>query len=131
MEWGGINHHQRTALYRVDSDLTGIRGRDEILRPLVIPALQAIGPNAVLMDNNAPCHRLRVTNNFTRAKNIRRLVCPAILPDMNPIEHVWGVLGRCVRENQPPAADRDAIFQQLQQDGNRHPRQTSEGSSGR
>ena len=130
MELGGINHHQRTALYRVDGNLTGVRGRDEILRPLVIPALQAIGPYELSMDDNAPCHRPRVTINFTLAKNVIRMVCPAIQSDMNPIEHVWGVLGRCVRENQPPAADRDAIFQQLQQDGNRHPRQTSEGSSG-
>ena len=116
MVWGGINHHQRTPLYRVDGNLTGIRYRDEILRPLVIPALQAIGPNAVLMDDNAPCHRARIVNNFIQAHNVTRMVWPAVSPDMNPIQHVWDILGRRVRENQPPAANRDALFQQLQQE---------------
>ena len=116
MVWGGINHHQRTPLYRVDGNLTGIRYRDEILRPLVIPALQAVGPNAVLMDDNAPCHRARIVNNFIQANNVTRMVWPAVSPDMNPIEHVWDILGRRVRENHPPAADRNALFQQLQQE---------------
>ena len=70
MEWGGINNHQRTPFYRLDGNLAGIRGRDGILRPLVIPALWAIGPNELLMDDNSPCHRPRVTNNFTQAKKM-------------------------------------------------------------
>ena len=116
MVWGGINHHHRTPLYRVDGNLTGIRYRDEILRPLVIPALQAIGPNAVFMDDNAPCHRSRIVNNFIQANNVTRMVWPALSPDMNPIEHVWDILGRRLRENHPPAANRDALFRQLQQE---------------
>ena len=68
------------------------------------------------MDDNAPCHRSRIVNNFIQANNVTRMVWPALSPDMNPIEHVWDILGRRLRENHPPAANRDALFRQLQQE---------------
>ena len=75
--YGGVSEHHRTPLYRVDGNLTGARYRDEILRLLVILALQAIGANAVLMDT-APCHRSRIVNIFVQNNNVTRMVCPAM-----------------------------------------------------
>jgi hypothetical protein len=27
---------------------------------------------------------------------------PAISPDLNPIEHIWDMLGRCIHAQEPP-----------------------------
>ena len=116
MVWGGVSLHHRTPLHLVDGRLTGVAYRDTIVRPLVLPALQAIGNGAVFQDDNAPCHRARVVTNFLQQQGVVRLDWPARSPDMSPIEHVWDVLGRRVRAHNPPAANLQELFQRLQQE---------------
>jgi hypothetical protein len=41
MVWGGITAHGRTPLVVVAGNLTGIRYRDEMVQPYVIPFIQA------------------------------------------------------------------------------------------
>ena len=55
MLWGGISSHGRTALVVVDSTFTGIRYRDEIIRPHVLPFVQQL--NSTLQQDNAHPHR--------------------------------------------------------------------------
>ncbi|KAK7093272.1 hypothetical protein V1264_007057 [Littorina saxatilis] len=40
MVWGAFSFHHRTPLFHVKGNLTGLRYRDEILRPLAVPTLQ-------------------------------------------------------------------------------------------
>nr|KAG5692479.1 hypothetical protein BaRGS_005025 [Batillaria attramentaria] len=37
---------------------------DEIVRPIIQPALHAIGPGAILQEDNASAHRARVVRDF-------------------------------------------------------------------
>ena len=55
MVWGGFSTHHRTPLHIVNGRLNGVAYRDTILRPLVLPALQAVGNGAIFMDDNARC----------------------------------------------------------------------------
>lgn len=48
--------------------LTGQRNMQEILRPLVIPTLQQIGPTVVLQDVNAAPHRSIDLEGFQRLR---------------------------------------------------------------
>lgn len=48
MVWGGA---YRTPFYWVHVNLTGVEYRDNILQPLVLLALPAIGPGAILQDD--------------------------------------------------------------------------------
>ena len=86
---------------------TAIRYRDEILDPIVRPYAGAVGPTFILMDDNARPHRARVVQQYLEQQTIEWMDWPARSPDMNPIEHVWDMLGRALasRQRQPVTLD--------------------------
>ncbi|GFW66887.1 transposable element Tcb2 transposase [Trichonephila clavipes] len=60
------------------------------------------------MDDNARPHRARLVENMLEAETIQRMEWPAFSPDLNPIEHVWDMLGRRIAARpRPPATVRD------------------------
>ncbi|KAK7110976.1 hypothetical protein V1264_014765 [Littorina saxatilis] len=89
---------------------------NEILQPLVVPALQAISPRAILQDDNAPPHHSAAVNTFIQLVN--RMVWPANSPDQNPIEHMWDELCRRIQQHHPPPANLGQLLQWLQQEWN-------------
>nr|KAG5714146.1 hypothetical protein BaRGS_020474 [Batillaria attramentaria] len=88
MAWRGISSHYETPLYHVDGNLNGQHYLREILQPLVVPALQQIGAQAVFMDDNATPYRCRAVNTFVVQAGITRMPSPANRPDLNPIENI-------------------------------------------
>ena len=124
MAWGGFHLRGRTPLYHVQGMLTGVRYRDEIVQPLIIPSLHAIGQEAMLQDDNATPHRARVVTTFLQQQKVMRMDWPARFPDLAPIENLWDILGRRLRENHPHPADVDQLLRLLQQEWLNIPQQT-------
>jgi transposase len=124
MVWGAFSLHHRTPLHRVQGNLTGLRYRDEILRPFGLPTLHQMGPHAIFQDDNARPHRARVVNDFLQQSGVHRMDWPACSPDLNPIEHLWDELDRRVRNNHPPPRDVDHLFQLLQVEWQALPQRT-------
>ncbi|GFY32458.1 transposable element Tcb2 transposase [Trichonephila clavipes] len=109
MVWGGISIGGRTDLHIIrNGTLTGRRYADEILRPYVIPYAVAIGDSFVFQDDNARPHRARLVENMLEAEAIQLMEWPECSSDLNPIEHVWDMLGRRIAARpRPPATVRD------------------------
>ena len=78
--------------------MTGVRYRDEVLEPIVVPFAENVGENFILMDDNARPHRARVVTEFLEGHRIERMEWPARSPDLNPIEHVWDMMGRSIQQ---------------------------------
>lgn len=124
MVWGGISINGRTELVLVPPPgLNAQRYVDEILRPHVLPVRRRVGRAFSLMQDNATCHNARLTTAFLQRRNIEVLPHPPRSPDLNPIEHVWDILGRRLRDlpNQP--ANLADLFQRLREIWNALPQE--------
>ncbi|CAD6215482.1 GSCOCG00011221001-RA-CDS, partial [Cotesia congregata] len=77
----------------VRDTLNARRYIDQILRPHVL-LLTRNRRGFIFMQDNARSHTANITLQFFQRNNIRLLRHPAMSPDLNPIEHVWDMLGR-------------------------------------
>ncbi|GFX40011.1 transposable element Tcb2 transposase [Trichonephila clavipes] len=106
MVWAGILMDGRTDLHFFDTEsVTDQRYRDEVLEPYVRLFRGAVDPDFIFMDDNAPCYRAVLINDFLETENIQRMSWPANSPDLNPIEHVGDMLGRQIAAlSHPPSS---------------------------
>ncbi|GFU11380.1 transposable element Tc3 transposase [Trichonephila clavipes] len=56
----------------------------------------------LFMDDNARPHRANIVDECLQSEDITRMDWPAYSPDLNPIEHVWDMLGRRIAARQHP-----------------------------
>lgn len=114
MVWAGISLEAHTELYIVPrGSLTAARYIDEILQDLVVPYVDFIGDDFLLMHDNARPHTARITQQYLNDVNIPVMEWPALSLDANPIEHVWDMLGRRIRTRVPAPLTLNQLQQAL------------------
>lgn len=102
MVWGGISYEARTELVCIEGgSLNHIRYIEEILGEHVVPYAPYIGEDFILMQDNARPHAARAVDEYLDRVGLTRMEWPARSPDINPIEHVWDMLGKRVRHHIP------------------------------
>ena len=113
MVWAAICFNGRTDLVHIQGTLNGVRYRDEILAPHVIPFVNA--NNVIFQQDNARPHTARVAMEFLNRNNVVTLPWPSRSPDLNPIEHIWDHLDRQLRLRQPQPQTLQELVQALQE----------------
>ena len=116
MVWGGIAHGIKSQLIIAAGNMTAVRYRDEILRPVAVPLVQQ--RNLILQQDNARPHVARVCQDFLANNNIAPLAWPSYSPDLTPIEH------RTVRKRRNPPATLAQLSNALIDEWNKIPMQT-------
>ena len=83
MVWGRVTSAGKTQLVTIPGNLTAHRYIDELLQPHVVPFIHNQG--LILMHDNAPAHRARITSQFLHANNVSILrPWTALSPDLTP-----------------------------------------------
>jgi hypothetical protein len=84
---------QKTRLLVIRGKLNAQRYINEVLNAEAIPFMQRNTPVVFQQDNARP-HVARITQARLAAANVNVMHWPANSPDVYPVEHIWGDLGR-------------------------------------
>ncbi|GFW90061.1 transposable element Tcb1 transposase [Trichonephila clavipes] len=101
--WGGIILGSRTDLHVQSITMIGHIFRDVILEQHVRLFQGAMGAEFLFMEDNARLHRKNIVDECLQSEDITRMDWPTYSPDLNPIEHVWDMLGRRIAARQHPS----------------------------
>ncbi len=86
----------------------------EILKQSMIPSLRRLGRRAALQHDNDPKHTSKTTTAWLTKLRVKVMAWPTVTPDLNPIEHLWGILKQKVKERKVSNIHqlRDVIMQE-------------------
>lgn len=125
MVWGGISLSGRTELVILnEGTVTAQRYIEQVIRPYVVPFAQRIGAEFKLMHDNARAHIARATREALDEAGIQVLPWPANSPDLNPIEHMWDLLKRSVRNTNQPVHNEAQLINVLKTSWEQIPEET-------
>jgi transposase len=104
MVWGCISHDCKLDLVTIQGNLTGDQYIRDVLQPVVVPHFDnhPLATRLVYMDNNARPHRSRAVTAYLQSEAVTSVPWPSMSPDLNPIEHIWDMLGRRIQAREPP-----------------------------
>jgi hypothetical protein len=101
---GYISHDCMLDLVTIQGNLTGDQYTRDVLQPVVVPHFDnhPLATRPVYMDDNARPHCSRAVTAYLQSEAVTSVPWPAMIPDLNPIQHIWDMLGRRIHAQEPP-----------------------------
>jgi hypothetical protein len=87
---------------------------DEILRPLLLHLINEHA-GVVFQQDNARPYIVKISSTFLQQAEVESLPWPARSSDLNPIEHVWDIMGRRLRRFPQQANSLEELRRHLEQ----------------
>uniref|UniRef100_A0AAR2M5U8 Tc1-like transposase DDE domain-containing protein n=1 Tax=Pygocentrus nattereri TaxID=42514 RepID=A0AAR2M5U8_PYGNA len=102
MVWGCVSAHGMGNLHICEGTINAER-YIQVLEQHMLPSNQCLfqGRPCLFQQDNAKPHSARVTTAWLRSKRVRVLNWPSCSPDLSPIENVWRIMKRKIRQRRP------------------------------
>jgi hypothetical protein len=99
---------------RAKGGVDGFRHREGALKKVVpwLEQLQAQGVDVLLLEDGAPPHKSRISNDYLDVHFIEKISWPGHSPDVNASEHAWPWQRRYItRNNKTPSRNEAEVIQ--------------------
>lgn len=101
MVWGCISM-KGTGFIRFTDGSIDSKEYIETMKDTMLPSARKLhGGYYVFQQDNAPCHRSRLSMQWFEENDVPLLPWPARSPDLNPIENVWSYMGAKLAQSRP------------------------------
>ena len=113
--WGVFCWHTIGPLIKVEQRLNAT-GYLNIIANQVHPFMAAVYPsmNGFLQQDNSPCHKTRIVQEWFHEHDHEFRFLPAQSPDLNQIEHLWDEMERSIQRRDPRPANLTQLWEILE-----------------